>query len=187
MTTETVETIQELSLQAAGENVQIINGQNYYIDGDGDLRLILPEDLSNKTIDLKTLARLIDIVKNMNERKEQKIFVRVESPTEVNVFTSLDSYGRREWLAESEASIPDTTFESFIDAEEMIIMLQSQFVQSEDRDIILKVIGNLKEENVRKANDDGVSQSVTVQSGVANVAEVKVPNPVELSPYRTFL
>ncbi|GEO64449.1 hypothetical protein [Companilactobacillus nantensis] len=123
----------------------------------------------------------------MDERKAQRLFIRVESPTQVNVFTALDSYGRREWLAKSDASTPDTVFGYFIDAEQMNIMLQSQFVQTNDRNIILKVIGNLKEENVRKASDDGVSQSVTVQSGVANVSEVKVPNPVELAPYRTFL
>lgn len=187
MTTETIEKIQELSLQAAGEKVQIVNGQNYYIDGDGDLRLIKPEDLANKSISLSTLTGLVDLVKNMKERDKQKLFIRVEDPTTVNVFTALDSYGRREWLAESNATTPDINFSYFMDAEEMNIMLQSQFVQSDDRDIILKVIGNLQEENVRKASDDGVSQSVTVQSGVASVAEVKVPNPVELAPYRTFL
>jgi len=187
MTTETIEKIRELSLQAAGEKVQIINGQNYYIDGDGDLRLIMPEDLANKSIGLSTLTGLVDLVKNMKERDKQKLFIRVESPTTVNVFTTLDSYGRREWLAESNANTPNIRFSYFMEAEELNIMLQSQFVKSEDRDIILKVIGNLKEENVRKASDDGVSQSVTVQSGVANVSEVKVPNPVELSPYRTFL
>lgn len=187
MTTETIEKIQELSLEAAGEKVQVIDGRNYVIDGDGNLHLIIPEDLSDRSIGLTTLTGLIELVKNMEERKEQKLFVRVESPSAVNVFTALDSYGRREWLAESTANIPDTTLEYFMDSERMNIMLQSQFVQSKDRDIILRVIGNLKEENVRKASDDGVSQSVTVQSGVANVAEVKVPNPVELAPYRTFL
>ncbi|HIY91563.1 MAG TPA: hypothetical protein H9820_01310 [Candidatus Companilactobacillus pullicola] len=187
MTTETIEKIQELSLQAAGEKIQIVDGQNYYIDSVGDLCLMKPENLANKAISLSTLTGLVDLVKNMKERDDQKLFVRVESPTTVNVFTALDSYGRREWLAESNATTPNIQFSYFIDAEKLNIMLQSQFVQSEDRDIILKVIGNLKEENVRKASDDGVSQSVTVQSGVANVSEVKVPNPVELSPYRTFL
>ena len=187
MTTETIEKIRELSLEAAGKKVQEIDGWNYAINGEGDLSPIVPRDLASKTIELRTLTGLIDLVKNMRERKETRLFVRVESPTEVNVFTELDLYGRREWLIESNASIPDTTYGYFMDAEEMNIMLQSQFAQSPDRDIILKVIGNLKEENVRKANDDGVSQSVTVQAGIANVAEVKVPNPVELIPYRTFL
>src|SRR5699024_10485850 len=136
-----------------------------YIDGNGDLELIVPKNLSKSDIGLRTLTGLVDLVKNIDERKNQKLFVRIESPKEVNVFTALDPYGRREWLASANASTPDTTFEYFMDAEEMNIMLQSQFVQTKDRDLILQVIGNLKEENVRKASDDGVSQSVTVQSG----------------------
>jgi len=180
MTTETIEKIQELSLEAAGEKVQVIDDRNYFIDGNGDMQLIIPDNLSSRSIELRTLTGLVTLVKNMDERREQKLFVRVESPDQVNVFTTLDSYGRRD-------STPDTTFGYFMDAEEMNVMLQSQFVETDDRDLILKVIGNLKEENVRKASDDGVSQSVTIQSGVANVAQVKVPNPVKLAPYRTFL
>ena len=48
------------------------------------------------------------------------------------------------------------------------------------------MIGNLREEKVNQQTDDGVSQSVQINSGVASVSEVKVPNPVVLSPYRTF-
>lgn len=187
MTTETIEKIQELSLEAAGEKVQVVDDRNYFIDGNGDLQLIVPDNLSSSAINLRTLTGLVTLVKNMNERGKQKLFVRVESPDQVNVFTALDSYGRREELISVDASTPDITYRYFMEAEEMNIMLQSQFVQTDDRDLILKVIGNLKEENVRKANDDGVSQSVTIQSGLANVSEVRVPNPVALAPYRTFL
>jgi len=187
MTTETIEKIQELSLEAAGEKVQMVDGRNYFIDGNGNLQLIIPDNLSSRDISLRTLTGLVTLVKNMNEREKQKLFIRVESPDQVNVFTALDSYGRREGLISVNASTPDTTFGYFMDAEEMNVMLQSQFVQTADRDLILQVIGNLKEENVRKASDDGVSQSVTIQSGLANVAEVKVPNPVKLAPYRAFL
>jgi len=187
MTTETIEKIQELTLEASNKKIQIVDGRNYFIDGNGNLHLIIPDNLSSRNVDLRTLTGLVTLVKNIDERSEQKLFVRVEAPDQVNVFTAIDSYGRREGLISVNASTPDITFEYFMDAEEMNIMLQSQFVETDDRDLILKVIGNLKEENVRKASDDGVSQSVTIQSGLANVSEVKVPNPVALAPYRTFL
>ena len=51
----------------------------------------------------------------------------------------------------------------------------------------MKVVGNIKEENVRQVGDDGVSQSVVAKTGVATVEDVKVPNPVILAPYRTFV
>lgn len=44
----------------------------------------------------------------------------------------------------------------------------------------------MKEETVHQANDDGVSQAVSVKTGIASVNSVKVPNPVKLAPYRTF-
>ncbi|MFX4306338.1 hypothetical protein F8N00_13185 [Exiguobacterium sp. A1_3_1] len=53
--------------------------------------------------------------------------------------------------------------------------------------MILKMVGNLKEDNVRGVGDDGISQAVTMKTGVATVADVKVVNPVTLAPYRTFI
>src|SRR5699024_2066082 len=45
----------------------------------------------------------------------------------------------------------------------------------------------LKEENVKNTGDDGVSQAVTINTGIASASDVKVPNPVTLKPYRTFV
>ncbi|MDF9627266.1 hypothetical protein P5775_32030, partial [Bacillus cereus] len=41
--------------------------------------------------------------------------------------------------------------------------------------------------DVKEIGDDGVSQAVTVKTGVASRGNAKVPNPVQLSPYRTFV
>jgi len=65
-------------------------------------------------------------------------------------------------------------------------MLQSSFIENEDRNKLLKVSGNIKEENVKSVGDDGVSQSAAIKVGVASVAEVVIPNPVILAPFRTF-
>lgn len=62
----------------------------------------------------------------------------------------------------------------------------SSFIENEDRNKLLKVSGNIKEENVKSVGDDGVSQSAAIKVGVASVAEVVIPNPVILAPFRTF-
>ncbi|MED3469309.1 hypothetical protein P4485_32040, partial [Bacillus thuringiensis] len=49
------------------------------------------------------------------------------------------------------------------------------------------VIGNVVDEMVKGIEDDGVSQAVTVKTGTATRGQAKVPNPVELMPYRTFV
>ena len=44
-----------------------------------------------------------------------------------------------------------------------------------------------KDERVANLSDNGFSQTVAARSGVASVAEVELPNPIRLRPYRTFL
>jgi hypothetical protein len=45
----------------------------------------------------------------------------------------------------------------------------------------------LRSERVEDVEDDGISQLTSVRSGIARVENgVKLPNPVELRPYRTF-
>lgn len=66
-------------------------------------------------------------------------------------------------------------------------MLRTAFASAGDRDILLKLAGNVVDETAVTAADDGVSQETTVRSGVASRAKVKLPNPVTLAPYRTFL
>lgn len=186
MTTETIKQISDLAIQANDKRVITLNDRNYYINGDGDIRSIIPENRSRELVYVSTLTGLVDFIKNMEERKDVKLFVQVVDPETVSVYGALDKYGRRESLVIAKANLPKIRYNSFLDQEEMVIMLQSQFVDNDDRDTLLKVVGNLKEESVQSANDDGVSQAVTIKSGVASVGKVRVPNPVLLAPYRTF-
>ncbi|MFR7698965.1 MAG: hypothetical protein ACLUZ5_03110, partial [Lacticaseibacillus paracasei] len=75
----------------------------------------------------------------------------------------------------------------WLDSESFIIALQAQFMTTEDGKVLLKFVGNLKDESAQTMVDDGVSQVATARSGVASVGKVVVPNPISLRPYRTFL
>jgi hypothetical protein len=88
------------------------------------------------------------------------------------------------------ASPPETRgypFGQWQDPETFIISLQAMFVQDEATRALLRFVTSIKEEDGRTSQDDGISQAVTVKKGVTLVAEEKVPNPVTLRPYRTFL
>jgi len=188
LTRESIEKIQEMANESVGDKrIVQVHGEDYQVDNDGDIKLIIPETNSREEVELSTLSGLVELLKNMNERSTNKLFVQVVSPEHVEVFGALDKYGLREDLADVRAMIPSFNFDQYYDAETLNIALQSRFVQTTDRDLILKVIGNLKEEQVHSAADDGVSQSVQVKQGVASVAEVKAPNPVAMKPYRTFV
>lgn len=47
--------------------------------------------------------------------------------------------------------------------------------------------GNVEAKTTANYGDDGVSQKTTIKQGIASKADVLVPNPVTLVPYRTFL
>ena len=51
----------------------------------------------------------------------------------------------------------------------------------------MKLAGNIEKKNRQTFSDDGRTQVATMTVGVASKADVIVPNPVELIPYRTFV
>lgn len=137
-------------------------------------------------LNVHSLSGLVEYLKSTFD-SDETLLVHVESPTEVNVFSSLNQDRNREYLIRANAMLPQFQFENWYDPENFIIKLQSAFVPNEDRNIVLKVVGNIREEDVRTYGDDGIGQTVTAKVGVAAVGQVEVPNPVALRPYRTFV
>jgi hypothetical protein len=138
------------------------------------------------SLQVRSLSGLVEYLKS-NFDFHKTLMVHVESPTEVLVFDSFNRDLDRNFLIKAKAMFPSFSFDRFTDTEDINIKLQSCFVKNEDRDIMLKVVGNIKEEMVSTVGDDGVSQAVVAKTGVATVGNVKVPNPVVLKPYRTFV
>lgn len=134
-----------------------------------------------------TLTSIVHYIKNnVDNVNENNIIVHVESFDKVSLKKELNSDKRRECVIVADALTPRIVTDSFIDPERFNIMLQSSFYETEDRNKLLKVSGNIKEESVRSVGDDGVSQAAAIKTGVASVAEVVIPNPVILAPFRTF-
>jgi len=151
-----------------------------------DKPLHLIEEPTAKPFLLHTLSGLVDYIHSEFDGDEPLI-IHVVSPTSVEVKSRFNNDGNRSHFIKAEALIPDFNFDSWYDTETFNIKLQSVFVQNEDRDIMLKVVGNIQEDNVKNVKDDGVSQAVVAKVGVASVGNVEVPNPVSLIPYRTFV
>ncbi|EGS38009.1 hypothetical protein HMPREF9102_0400 [Limosilactobacillus oris F0423] len=174
------------------------NGQEYVVDRDGSVCL-LTNPTVQKPLTLNQLSGLTDWLVNEGTKIQTTVkdflMIQVVSPTEVRVIGALNSQRRRSTYVNVNAVVDDIPFGRFLDQEDMVILLQSQFVHDEeqqtekgidDRDILLQVVSNLRSDEVQQQTDDGVSQTVQINSGVASVSTVKVPNPVTLIPYRTF-
>jgi|SRR5690625_885925 len=165
---------------------QLGNVRNFIIDNHGDAIEVQPKTNFAQELKVGTLTGFIDFMKS-KDRFYETTYIHIEDERTVSVVSGLDGLGNRERLITAVAEVPEFEYEYFHGSEELIIALQSKFVANADRDILLKVIGNIKEENVRNTGDNGFSQAVTVQTGITSVNNVKVPNPVTLAPYRTFL
>lgn len=152
-------------------------------------KLHLVNELTPNALQVRSLSGLVDyLISNFDsdQLSEQKM-VHIVSPTEVIAFSTFNrDYERNEYIKAS-AMLPSFSFDRWYKSEEFNIKLQSAFVQNDDRNIMLQVVGNIREENVRQVGDDGISQAVQAKVGVATVATVQVPNPVILAPYRTFV
>ena len=103
------------------------------------------------------------------------------------MYSPLNADREREQYISAEAILPNNVqYERFLDTERFNIMLQSAFVDNKDKSILLKYTGLVQDDAVKTIGDNGVSQAVTIKTGVASVGQAEVPNPVTLAPYRTF-
>lgn len=136
-------------------------------------------------LQVKSLTGLVDFLKN-NFDGDDKLIVQVLDETQVIVETQLNNNKARETVIIAHAGVPEKTLNSHMDLERFNVQLQSQFVSNEDSAKILRIIGNLRSENVKNVGDDGVTQSVEVRKGVTMANQEVVPNPVFLKPFRTF-
>jgi hypothetical protein len=137
---------------------------------------------------VSTLTALVDYLKsNLDKKSSEKLLIHIISPEKVDLHSELREDKDRETYIVCEALTPNNIrYNNFIDTENFNIMLQSSFVDNHDKSLLLKVTGCIRDNAVKEVGDDGVSQAATIKTGVASVADVKVPNPVTLAPYRTF-
>lgn len=136
---------------------------------------------------VSTLTGLVDYIKSELDKLPEKLLIQVISPRKVALYSPLNADREREQYISAEAILPDNVvYDRFIGTEQFNIMLQSAFVDVGTKSALLKYTGLIQDEAVKTTGDDGVSQQVTVKTGVASVGQAIVPNPVELAPYRTF-
>lgn len=119
--------------------------------------------------------------------ESRKCIVQVSSPTTVKVLTPITGYWQeRIPLAVCEATVPTIHFDCYMEQDEFQTMIQANFKQTEESQIVLQVVGSLRKvQKVEKA-DDGVSQRLTINAGVSTAENITWKNPVPLVPIRTF-
>jgi hypothetical protein len=136
-----------------------------------------------------TLTGLTDyLAANPDGLALDDLIVHVVSPTAVHLITSKPNvYRQRELFVAAECKPRVFPFGQQMAVEEFIIALQTYFVASKVTAEIQALVSNIKDDGSITYADNGLTQQVTAKTGIVAVGNVKVPNPVTLAPYRTFL
>lgn len=138
---------------------------------------------------VSTLTGLKDYIdENPDGLDGDELVFRIDSPERVDICGPLfGQFEQRKIYIRAELIGEKFPYERFMDPETFIIKLQAQYQQDDTTAKILSIVGNIKDERVATVADDGITQQVTAKVGIARVQNVDLPNPVTLTPYRTFL
>jgi len=135
-----------------------------------------------------TLTGIRDyLVENPDGLDLDHVLVHVFSPSVVRVKSTLiPPFVDRGVYLDATYDQPIFKFGQYMDIETFIVELQAKFVQDEMTATILQLAGNLTDEQIQTYADDGITQAVNTKNGIGRAEMRAVPNPVMLSPYRTF-
>ena len=143
------------------------------------------EDLVT-ALEISTLTGFIDyIANNRDEIDLSKTLVIINDIDKVSLISIPNKDKNREIYIQAKAVTPEHRW-GWSEREDFIIGIQSKFTESDDRDILMKYVGTMQEEQNVQTTDDGVSQKIVAKTGIASVSNVILPNPVKLRPFRTF-
>lgn len=140
-----------------------------------------------ENLNLSTLSSLVDYIKsNKDNLTYNNLIILVNNYNEITVTSAVNDDNKREKPISCIAKTKRFSFDSFLDKENFIIGLQSQFCNSEERNNLLKILATVQEDAGVINEDNGVSQSVKTKKGIVLGENTTIPNPIQLAPFRTF-
>ena len=137
---------------------------------------------------INTLTGLRDyLITNKDQLNYDDLLIHVKSAREVLLYQRISGpFEQRVCYLQVDHKQPEFPFGTYLDIEKFIVELQAKVVPDDTTAAILQIVGNLTDGVVNTFADDGVTQQVASKSGIGRVTNATLPNPVVLSPRRTF-
>lgn len=154
-----------------------------------DVTPLRPEPEPIHLTGLQPLADYLEFDLDGIKATSSEYVIHVVNENLVRVVSKPTGYHlRRHTIAQAgwEPAWKQSRLASWIPVEDAIIELQTLVEDSTERAAILKLLGNVRGEDVKTSEDDGVSQTVTTRAGAYMKTEGDVPNPVSIAPFRSF-
>lgn len=195
---EFVESIKGLAQEAAKTEIIEVASRKYTVRDLKPVKDPMPEALR-----VTSLAGIVDYVKSNFDQKHVGRFqgdepqqtnsfpflgaIHVIGPREVHLLGPISGdFLQRPVYLKAVWDQDIFPFDQWLDQEKFILSVQSMIMPTDARDQLLSLAGNVTDIMKAEFADDGVSQTVTVQTGVVKKENVTLPNPVTLKPYRVF-
>lgn len=175
----------ESKVLEAQKKDEIKIGEDTYTEK--NLTLVLPHVNKCRTLNVNNLSMLITNVKNelKDDIHNLPLILNVEERS-ITCLTSYDINKERQTPFVAVAEVPRIEFNQFMPVEQMIIQLQTCFKDTENKSKLIAMISKLSKDTKVEVEDDGISQKVSAQEGVAIKGEGTLPPLVKLIPQRTF-
>lgn len=186
VTADAIKEVERLALAAAAPVT--IDGVQYAAAKLTDPR---QPDPAPSALTVATLTSFVDYVRTNRDRLvAEECLVHIVDHATVSLYSRLQGRFQQRFTYLTAHCAPRMgeafRFGAWATLETMNIAVQALFADAGDRAKVLKLIGTVTDDEVRVQADDGVTQRVTAKSGISVLAEVPVPNPVRLAPFRTF-
>lgn len=140
--------------------------------------------------EVTTLGALRDLINtNVEKLSESELpLIHIVNHAEVRLLTGIsDVHGRRRTFATAKpASYQGFKFDNWYGLEAFRIGIQAHFASTPDRDYLLSIASKVVDGEVATSEDDGVSQQISVNAGLALKSTEKLRGRVTLAPFRTF-
>ena len=144
-----------------------------------------------RKIEVNSLDGLIKLIKN--HKKDANGVEGVYTPLIVRadfncieVMGALNTDKSRNYLFEANPMIPRLNIGYDMSVEEMIILLSTSFIMTENTEKFINSLSSLRVVEEVEFNDDGVGQTVTARKGASMNAKFQVQPIVKLKPIRTY-
>lgn len=179
LTREAIDRLTEL-----GETkILTIRGKEY-----SSKHIELVEEPVPNTIQFSCLDSVIGYINSsIDSLIAERLFLNVIAPDTVVLlsYIEMSTMQRAIWCG-ARLMAHQFAFGNSMGQEEFTIALQTQFVQTLERDQLLKIVGSITADEITVSDDDGVTQRITLRSGVTLKDRIELPSPIVLTPYRTF-
>ena len=161
-----------------------VDGKNF--TNDPDLEEIIPHVDRPSLMTVSSLDAVCKLVRTEIERNVCPLFVCAEKYNEVAVYSTYRDDYTRDTIYMARADAPGLSL-GWKSQQEMIIALQSLVIPTESSAELLNMLKSMTDESSVTSRDNGVTQEVTVKTGVSLAKTVQVKPRVKLTPFRTFL